>query len=153
MSCPSCCKPPPLQPQNTRSPLRQCSKDCFCIGVLDNRTPILVLATRLEQFCLPFCKPTANMTGEPAKATFLTRVTSVVASRTSWRVDWLIHVQTDGKLRFDWIGCDVTLWLWQKSFSIERGDRRIFGGLKFLISGFFLVRKFWQVFFWVAWFK
>ena len=27
-------------------------------------------------------------------------------------------------------------------------DRRILGGLKFSISGFFWVGKFWQVFFW-----
>ena len=34
--------------------------------------------------------------------------------------------------------------------SSDRDDRRIFGGLKSLISGFFGVGKFWQVFFWVA---
>ena len=36
--------------------------------------------------------------------------------------------------------------------SSERDDRRIFWGLKLSISGFFGVGKFWQVFFWVAWF-
>ena len=30
---------------------------------------------------------------------------------------------------------------------IDRDDRRIWGGLKFSISGFFWVGKFWQVFF------
>ena len=30
----------------------------------------------------------------------------------------------------------------------DRNDRRIFLGLKFSISGFFWVGKFWQVFFW-----
>ena len=35
--------------------------------------------------------------------------------------------------------------------SSDRDDRRIFGGLKFSIWGFFGgVGKFWQVFFWVA---
>ena len=32
----------------------------------------------------------------------------------------------------------------------DRDDQRIFGGLKSLISGFFWVGKFWQVFFGVA---
>ena len=31
--------------------------------------------------------------------------------------------------------------------SSDRGDRRIFGGIKYWISGFFWVGKFWQVFF------
>jgi len=34
--------------------------------------------------------------------------------------------------------------------SSDRDDRRILGGLKFSISGFFWVGKFWQVFFGVA---
>ena len=32
-------------------------------------------------------------------------------------------------------------------------DRRIFWGLEVSISGFFWVGKFWQIFFWVAWFN
>ena len=34
--------------------------------------------------------------------------------------------------------------------SSDRDDQRIFIGLKFSISGFFWVTKFWQVFFGVA---
>ena len=34
--------------------------------------------------------------------------------------------------------------------SSDRDDRRIFLGLKFSISGFFLGTKIWQVFFWEA---
>ena len=34
--------------------------------------------------------------------------------------------------------------------SRDRDNRRILGGLKFSISGFFWVGKFWQVFFLVA---
>ena len=34
--------------------------------------------------------------------------------------------------------------------SSDRDDRKIFWGLKFSISGFFGVGKFWQVFFWIA---
>ena len=33
--------------------------------------------------------------------------------------------------------------------SSDKDDRRIFGGLKSSISGFFWVEKFWQVFFFV----
>ena len=39
-------------------------------------------------------------------------------------------------------GAQGVLWI-----SSDRDDRGIFWGLKFLISGFFGVRKFWQVFF------
>ena len=42
---------------------------------------------------------------------------------------------------------------WVLRISSDRDDRRIFGGLKFSISGFFWVVKFWLVFFGVAWFK
>ena len=37
--------------------------------------------------------------------------------------------------------------------SSDGDDRRIFGGLKFSIQGFFWVGKFWSYFCWVAWFK
>ena len=35
-------------------------------------------------------------------------------------------------------------------FQVTGMIKRIFGGLKFLIPGFFLGSKIWQVFFWVA---
>ena len=37
--------------------------------------------------------------------------------------------------------------------SSDRDDQRTFLGLKFSILGFFQEGKFWQVIFWVAWFK
>ena len=63
-----------------------------------------------------------------------------------WDVFWIL-----GSVFGFWeVFCPYEPPYWLLQISSHRDDRRIFWGLKFSISGFFGVGKFWQVFFVVA---